>query len=65
MSFRLSETKTPAIRINTKMLNAFILFSRKRNNEIFTGWFYYISLDSCKVWKHLKTLVPTVCNGFN
>ena len=21
-----------------------------------TGWFYYISLDSCKVWKHLKTL---------
>ena len=24
--------------------------------EIFTGWFYYISLDSCKVWKHLQTL---------
>ena len=23
--------------------------------EIFTGWFYYTSLDSCKVWKHLKT----------
>ena len=20
---------------------------------MFTGWFYYISLDSCKVWKHL------------
>ena len=24
--------------------------------EIFTGWFYHISLDSCKVWKHLQTL---------
>ena len=24
--------------------------------EIFTGWFYYISLDFCKVWKHLQTL---------
>ena len=23
--------------------------------EIFTGWFYYVSLDSCKVWKHLQT----------
>ena len=35
MSCRLvRETKTPAIRMNTKMLNAFLLFSRKRNNEI-------------------------------
>ena len=24
--------------------------------DIFTGWFYYISLDYCKVWKHLQTL---------
>ena len=31
MSFRLA---TPAIRMNTKMLNAFLLFSRKRNNEM-------------------------------
>ena len=24
--------------------------------DIFTGWFHYIYLDSCKVWKHLQTL---------
>ena len=28
------EMKTTAIRMNTKMLNAFLLFSRKRNNEM-------------------------------
>ena len=32
--FSSRETKTPAIRMNTKMLNAFFLFSRKRNNEM-------------------------------
>ena len=32
MSFR--ETKTPAIRMNTKILNACLLFSRKINNEM-------------------------------
>ena len=32
--FSSRETKTPAIRMNTKMLNAFWLFSRKRNNEM-------------------------------
>ena len=32
--FSSRETKTPAIRMNTKMLNAFLLFSRKRNNEM-------------------------------
>ena len=48
--------------------------------EIFTSGFYYISLDYCKVWKHLQTLyqqcvmalcmeaftdtLPIVCNGF-
>ena len=35
MSFRLARRKkTPAIRMNTQMLNAFLLFSRKRNNEM-------------------------------
>ena len=29
--FSSRETKTPAIRMNTKMLNAFLLFSRKRH----------------------------------
>ena len=33
-SSRETRTKTPAIRMNTKMLNAFLLFSRKRNNEM-------------------------------
>ena len=32
--FSSRETKTPAIRINKKMLNAILLFSRKRNNEM-------------------------------
>ena len=32
--FSSRKTKTPAIRMNTKMLNAFLLFSRKRNNEM-------------------------------
>ena len=32
--FSSRETKTPAIRMNTKMLNAFLLFYRKRNNEM-------------------------------
>ena len=32
--------------------------------EISTGWFYYISLASCKVWKHLQTLYPMLCMGF-
>ena len=32
--FSSRETKTPAIRMNTKMLNAFLLFSPKRNNEM-------------------------------
>ena len=32
--FSSRETKTPAIRMNTKMLNAFLLFSRKSNNEM-------------------------------
>ena len=32
--FSSRETKTPAIRMNAKMLNAFLLFSRKRNNEM-------------------------------
>ena len=30
--FSCRETETPAIRMNTKMLNVFLLFSRKRNN---------------------------------
>ena len=66
--FSSRETKILAIRMNTKMLNAFLLFSRKRNNDMswnFRRLVYYIglSLDSCKVWKHLQT--PRVCNGFN
>ena len=28
------KTKSPAIRMNKKMPNAFLLFSRKRNNEM-------------------------------
>ena len=32
--FASRETKTLAIRMNTKMLNAYLLFSRKRNNEM-------------------------------
>ena len=32
--FSSCETKTPAIRMNTKMLNDFLLFCSKRNNEI-------------------------------
>ena len=32
--FSSGEIKTTAIRMNTKMLNAFLLFSRKRNNEM-------------------------------
>ena len=32
--FSSHETKTPDIRMNTKMLNAFLPFSRKRNNEM-------------------------------
>ena len=32
--FSSRETKTPAIRMNKKMLNAFLLFSPKRNNEM-------------------------------
>ena len=52
--FSSRETKTPAIRINTKMLNAFLLFSRKRNNEmswnfhrlviLHISWFLYGSI---------------------
>ena len=51
--FSSRETKTTAIRMDTKMLNANEI---TKWAEIFTGWFYYISLDSCKVWKHLQTL---------
>ena len=29
--------------------------------EIFTGWFYYISVDSMEVF---KDTLPIVCNGF-
>ena len=32
--FSSRETKTPVTRMNTKMLNAFLLFSHKRNNEM-------------------------------
>ena len=46
--------KTPAIRMNTKMLNAFLLFSRKRNNYISqVGFITYLLII---VWKHLQTL---------
>ena len=30
--------------------------------EIFTGWFYYRSLDSCM--EAFKDTLPIVCNGF-
>ena len=33
--------------------------------EIFTGWFYYISLDSCKVMEAFTDILPMLCNGFN
>ena len=71
MNFR---TKTPAIRMNTEMLNAFLPIEM---SEIFTGWFYYYLLILVKygniqtlyqqcvmalLWKH--DTLPIVCNGF-
>ena len=64
--FSSRETKTPAIRMNTKMLNAFLLFSRKRNNERscnFHRLALYISLDSCM--EAFTDTLPMLCNGFN
>ena len=59
--------KTPAIRMNTKMLNALLLFSRKRNNEmswnirrlvlLHISWFL-----SCM--EAFKDTLLIVCNGF-
>ena len=37
-------------------LYCFLVKEITKTAEIFTDWFYYISLDSCKVWKHLQTL---------
>ena len=59
--FSSREMKTPAIRMNTKMLNAFVLFSRKRNNEMMElVGFYYIS-----VWQHLQTLYQSCAWALN
>ena len=65
--FSSRETKPPAIRMNTKMLNAFLLFSRKRNNEmswnfhrlvlLHVSWFLY-SIEA------FKDTLLRVYNGF-
>ena len=68
MSFCLARRKLRPLEWIQKCWKHFYCFLVKeipKWAEIFTGWFYYISLDSCKVWKHLQTLIPIVCNGFN
>ena len=68
--FSSHETKTRAIRMNTKMLNAFLLFSRKRNNEM--GWNFHrlVLLHRPITWflqsmEAFTYILPIVCNGFN
>ena len=59
MSFRLVRRKLRPLEWIQKCWMHFYCFLVKEITkwaEIFTGWFYYISLDSCKVWKHLQTL---------
>ena len=65
--FSCREMETPAIRMNTKMLNAFLLFSRKRNNEmswnfhrlvlLHISWFL-VSMEAC------TDTLPMLCMGF-
>ena len=67
MSFRLARRKLRPLEWIQKCWMHFYCFLVKEITkwaEIFTGWLYYISLDYCKVWKHLQTL-PIVCNGLN
>ena len=56
--FSSRETKTPAIRMNTKMLNAFLLFSRKRNNEM-VGFITYllILVKYGSIYRHFTKVV--------
>ena len=59
MSFRLTRQKLRSLEWIQKCWMHFYCFLVKEITkwaEIFTGWFYYISLDSCKVWKHLQAL---------
>ena len=59
MSFRLARRKLRPLEWIQKCWMHFYCFLVKEITklaEIFTGWFYYISRDSCKVWKHLQTL---------
>ena len=59
MSFRLARRKLRPLEWIQKCWMHFYCFLVKgitKWAEMFTGWFYYISLDSCKVWKHLQTL---------
>ena len=59
MSFRLARRKLRPLEWIQKCWMHFYCFLVKeimKWADIFTGWFYYISLDSCKVWKHLQTL---------
>ena len=61
--FSSRETKTPVIRMNTKMLNAFLLFSHKRNNKM--SWnFHRLVLLHISCIEAFKDTLPIVCNGF-
>ena len=67
MSFRLARRKLRPLEWIQKCWMHFYCFLVKeitKWSEIVTGWFYYISLDSCKVWKHFTETLPIVCNGF-
>ena len=59
MSFRLARRKLRPLEWIQKCWMHFYCFLVKEITkwaEICTGWFYYISLDWCKVWKNLQTL---------
>ena len=57
--FSSRETKAPGIRMNTKMLNAFLLFSRKRNSQI--GFITHLLILSMEAF---TDTLPMLCMGF-
>ena len=53
--FSSRETKTPVIRTNTKMLNAFVLFSRKRKVGFITYLLILVKYGS--IYRHFTNVV--------
>ena len=67
MSFRLARRKLRPLEWMQKCWMHFYCFLVKEITkwaETFTGWFYYISLDSYKVWKQFTDTLPMLCMGF-